>query len=557
MIIVVSGRMIFINVMKFIASKFHKRRVKTMRNNNIIFFVFILVSMFYSLSSANEYPEYTRTDYSLNARVKFIHIGSENQNSNKDVIIVDWNGAINVFPHISNGVLGNKVITETGIYNPKTSTAADFNNDGLTDVCVNDTLFVAIGEGKFAAPKSLGMEGLQTIVSGDMNNDGNKDLIAIVIKYAAPTMRVAELRTYFGKGDGTFQEPVKTEIIFTSGEVNWEPEKGNQIDDIGVYEILYIGDLTKDTIPDLLVYHYYQNWGAGFRFNRSYTGNNDGTFIKNSLYASGDAEVLGVYDFNGDGDVDIMSSGYDNSSSDYNKAPIYTGNGKGDFVFSGEIDPNSTEMGLGSPSRIFSLTDTNNDGILDLIIIHQLENSDELVMVAWENEVIYSKIHKFSLNLPKISWGYHAPFYPDLLGLIRCNFNNDNYSDFIIRISSFPYNGPQYFSVLLSKTLSIVNDHKENKAFFIGQNTPNPFNSSTVIPYEIGIQGYYEHAVYDILGRKIKTLFNGLKTKGSFQTTWDGRDDNGKEMATGIYFSALKKAGGKEGLQTRKLLLIK
>jgi hypothetical protein len=396
----------------------------------------------------------------------------------------------------------------------------------------------------------LGIEGLQTIVSDDMNNDGNKDLIAIIINYAIPTMRIAELRTYFGKGDGTFHEPVKTKIIFTEEELNWLPDKGNQIDEHGIYEILYIGDLTSDRVSDLIVNHFYQVDQYGLYFNRTYTGSNDGTFIKNSNYSPDQNQIIGVYDFNDDGIIDIMSSWND-------IAQIYIGDGQGDFVFSQQIDPNSSEMGLGSPIRIFSITDINSDGILDLVIIHKLENSNELIALPWIKGVVYSEIHKFSLNLPKISWGYSGPFYPDLIGLTKCNFNNDNYSDFIFRFSSFPYNGPQYFSIILSQTPSIVNEHKEDKEFFIGQNTPNPFNSSTVIPYEIGIAGHYEHAIYNILGRKIKTLFRDFKAKGSFCAIWDGKDDNGTEMATGIYFSVLKKTGGKEGIQVRKLMFMK
>jgi hypothetical protein len=59
-----------------------------------------ILSVFCFSVYASEYPDYTRTDYPLNARAKFIFTGTENKNSNNDVIVVDWNGAINVFPNI-------------------------------------------------------------------------------------------------------------------------------------------------------------------------------------------------------------------------------------------------------------------------------------------------------------------------------------------------------------------------------------------------------------------------------------------------------------------------
>jgi len=48
------------------------------------------------------------------------------------------------------------------------------------------------------------------------------------------------------------------------------------------------------------------------------------------------------------------------------------------------------------------------------------------------------------------------------------------------------------------------------------------------------------HLFYEFLGRRIKTLQNQKMTAGTFNVSWDGRDDNGKEVVSGIYFYSFK-----------------
>ncbi|MDP2981766.1 MAG: FG-GAP-like repeat-containing protein [Candidatus Latescibacter sp.] len=520
------------------------RKVGAMKFEKIAFVEFAILSVFCFSVYAGEYPDYTRADYPLTSRAKFIYTGLENSDTRPDVIVVGWSGVISVYLSGTVAVFGSPIITKTGISNPNLSVADDFNNDGLTDICINDTLFVATGDGGFTTAKPLGIENLQTLAAADMNGDGEKDLIAIAIINTSPGMRAAELRTYFGNGDGTFQEPVKTGIVFTIGEINWEPDTGRLIDDSGEYDILYIGDLTSDGIPDLVVYHFLNIFGNTFYFNRTYTGSINGTFTKNSLYAPGNNQLVGVFDFNGDGMLDIMSSGS-------RSAVLYIGNNRGQFDYSREIDPNSPEMGLGSPSRIFSVTDMNGDGILDIAAIHGIGDSSQLVAIPWKNNIIYSKIHQFPVVLPNNVWGYGGYYLPGLGGITSCNLNNDRYADFLIP-------GDTFFSVVLSSSPSRINTLNEiSSTFFIGQNIPNPFNAYTTIPYTIVLPGYYELSIYDIFGRKIKTLCRGFQTKGSYRNIWDGRDKNGAELASGFYFSILKQMERKEEFQTKKILLIK
>lgn len=61
-------------------------------------------------------------------------------------------------------------------------------------------------------------------------------------------------------------------------------------------------------------------------------------------------------------------------------------------------------------------------------------------------------------------------------------------------------------------------------------------------------------SIYNILGQKVKTLVNNFQTVGYETVSWDGKDDSGKEVASGIYFYRLK-AGDYNN--SRKMVLMK
>ncbi len=89
----------------------------------------------------------------------------------------------------------------------------------------------------------------------------------------------------------------------------------------------------------------------------------------------------------------------------------------------------------------------------------------------------------------------------------------------------------------------------------LGQNYPNPFNPSTTISLQInGHPADYLLAVYDIKGRRVATLIDGRLEPGQRQLVWNGLDDSGRAVSSGIYFYRLSGAGI---TQTRKMILCK
>ena len=92
------------------------------------------------------------------------------------------------------------------------------------------------------------------------------------------------------------------------------------------------------------------------------------------------------------------------------------------------------------------------------------------------------------------------------------------------------------------------------KEFALEPNYPNPFNPSTIIPVVLADHVHVQLRVYNILGKRVRTLHNGELSVGRHLIEWDGRNSQGKTMATGIYFVRMI-AGGK--VFTRKMILLK
>jgi hypothetical protein len=119
------------------------------------------------------------------------------------------------------------------------------------------------------------------------------------------------------------------------------------------------------------------------------------------------------------------------------------------------------------------------------------------------------------------------------------------------------------FTVLVSGTEDEDSSLTRPADFSLKQNYPNPFNLKTHVTYSISMPGKIKLTIYDLLGRRVRTLSDEHQTPGSKSLHWDGKDDQGNTVATGIYFYRLE-AVSLEGMnqmvhtsETKKMLLLK
>jgi len=127
------------------------------------------------------------------------------------------------------------------------------------------------------------------------------------------------------------------------------------------------------------------------------------------------------------------------------------------------------------------------------------------------------------------------------------------YSDSSQNIVREPADG-KFFEATYGKLLvtSIIDGVPE--AYDLKQNYPNPFNLSTSITFFAVDSSPVELSIYDVLGKKITTLYNGIPKIGKNVEHWNGENNFGLVQASGIYFYVLRN-GNK--IQAKKMVLLK
>jgi flagellar hook assembly protein FlgD len=109
---------------------------------------------------------------------------------------------------------------------------------------------------------------------------------------------------------------------------------------------------------------------------------------------------------------------------------------------------------------------------------------------------------------------------------------------------------------LILSTKGITFEVTENvpTTFSLSQNYPNPFNPMTTIDYSLPEQSQVTLEVFNVLGQRVKTLADMVQPAGRHRIVWDGKDDQGKDVASGIYFYRLE-AG--EFTDSKRMVILK
>lgn len=112
------------------------------------------------------------------------------------------------------------------------------------------------------------------------------------------------------------------------------------------------------------------------------------------------------------------------------------------------------------------------------------------------------------------------------------------------------------FSNVPDSSLLPIENSKQNLPirFAVSQNFPNPFNPNTTIKFDLPQQEYIRMEIFNILGQRVRMLVGDMYPAGSYQIWWDGKNDEGILLGSGIYILYFN-AG--DFVQKRRMVLLK
>ncbi len=209
-------------------------------------------------------------------------------------------------------------------------------------------------------------------------------------------------------------------------------------------------------------------------------------------------------------------------------------------------DPAFDQTETGAKGRILPVHDPHPDD-------HMLHNTPGFV----SQDVYVSDT--VSLSPDEKLWrlkGYNdgnLPWLPTFEGL---NFQpgQEQYAHAYDSTASL-YAVVEYAILISSKPSSVAEEETSIPGYFeLLPNFPNPFNHQTVIRYTLSQPAEVSLVIYNILGQKVRTLVKEEKQNGTKSVAWNGKNDRGKEVSSGIYFYRLK-AG--EYSQTKRMVMLK
>ncbi|MFH1373233.1 MAG: T9SS type A sorting domain-containing protein [bacterium] len=116
------------------------------------------------------------------------------------------------------------------------------------------------------------------------------------------------------------------------------------------------------------------------------------------------------------------------------------------------------------------------------------------------------------------------------------------------------YTGSGYLSPGSPTPVEDCETANQPASFELSQNYPNPFNPSTTIEFTLPERSFVNLCVYNIVGQKVAVLLSENLSAGYKRVTWDGKDQHGTDIATGVY---LYKLSAGEYTESRKMLLIR
>lgn len=205
------------------------------------------------------------------------------------------------------------------------------------------------------------------------------------------------------------------------------------------------------------------------------------------------------------------------------------------------------------------ITLSNSNGVVSI----QLKLKYEPALMSFEGVSFGSKYSGFSLNYYNdekkgeisIAIAGTKPINRDG-NILNLNFNVSKdlrgISDTKIEAKEFIANETDFTKSTNIQSIELVGKPTEYRLL---QNYPNPFNPSTIISYEVPDDGVpVSLIIYNIQGQEVKTLVNGVQNAGSYKITWDGTNNFGERVGSGVYIYRIQ---ANKFVGIKKLVLLK
>ncbi|MGA8493357.1 MAG: FG-GAP-like repeat-containing protein [Terriglobales bacterium] len=298
-------------------------------------------------------------------------VGDWNGDRKPDLAVVNQcqssgncSGAVTILLGTGDGTFRAPPNYASGGYDSDSAASSDLNRDGKLDLVVANlcqssnckhgnagsiSVLLGNGDGTFQAAQvyATGGFGASSVGIGDLNGDGNPDVVVANQCSTSNCKSGGSLSVLLGNGDGTLQAANN----YSSGAF--------------IALDVAIADVNKDGKLDLLVANQCQDASCQNGAVSVLLGNGDGSFQTAQIFASGGyyTDSLAVGDFNGDGNPDlVLASQCQNSTCGNGGVSVLLGNGNGTFQTAQSYNSG------GYQSDSVSITDLNGDGKSDLVV---------------------------------------------------------------------------------------------------------------------------------------------------------------------------------------------